>query len=647
MKRISLGAVALVFLMSITGIAFAQFDSIDYIQEYTSEGVPISPENGNVVTVQGVVYVVKGTYNGGTHYIQGDDGGINFYYPAAQALTYGDVVQVTGTVNGDASAYGQEINIDPTNIVFVSAGPEVEPIPATISQLKSDYEWVGNLVQVIGTITDKASSSFNITDGDSTILVYIDGDTGINLGAVDVGDEYAVTSPCITYNGLIELKPRRQGDLVEDPAGDTLPVIDDINCVNWMPKASDPITVTATITDDFGVSSATLYYRDDAGDSTGTFLSVAMGPDSGDTWSGTIPGGFTGRQVDFYVSASDGVNETVSNPGDAPAGWYEVAVGFTPIYDVQYVHPDSSYQGSPLLGKVTNIHGIVTAGTDDFGSTNSKIVVQDAYGAFNGILVYEGSASGYFLPGDEVEVGGYVDEYFGLTELQAHNGNSIYLKSYENNWFPAVQVGSTADLADDNLEDGDGIFGEAYESVWVCCPVSTVIDTTGVSQYGTFMISDTGAQADSLVVDPYMDLYYQADIGDVVRILGFMQYDYGTFELVPIRDDEVVLDPNSAVETPSLTKAGGFTSISPNPFNPQTEIKFYMTRDNVAQLNIYNIRGEVVSSLLNGRLDGGQEHVYKWDGTNRNGHRVASGTYFARLRIGSEVLQVRKLALVK
>ena len=34
---------------------------------------------------------------------------------------------------------------------------------------------------------------------------------------MDVGDEYLVKSPVVTFNGLIELKPRMQSDLVEDP----------------------------------------------------------------------------------------------------------------------------------------------------------------------------------------------------------------------------------------------------------------------------------------------------------------------------------------------------------------------------------------------------------------------------------------------
>ena len=41
------------------------------------------------------------------------------------------------------------------------------------------------------------------------------------------------------------------------------------------------------------------------------------------------------------------------------------------------------------------------------------------------------------------------------------------------------------------------------------------------------------------------------------------------------------------------------------------------------------------------------DYQLTWDGQDAGGSAVASGQYFARLRIGSEVMQVRKLSLVK
>jgi len=123
---------------------------------------------------------------------------------------------------------------------------------------------------------------------------------------------------------------------------------------------------------------------------------------------------------------------------------------------------------------------------------------------------------------------------------------------------------------------------------------------------------------------------------------------YNRFEIVPLLDENILDYSMTAVEDelPQVQAAGGFSRIAPNPFNPKTEIRFVLTRDNLAQLNVYNIRGELVANLAGGRLGSG-EHIVQWDGTDFSGQRVSSGTYFARLRIGGEVLQVRKLMMVK
>ena len=86
--------------------------------------------------------------------------------------------------------------------------------------------------------------------------------------------------------------------------------------------------------------------------------------------------------------------------------------------------------------------------------------------------------------------------------------------------------------------------------------------------------------------------------------------------------------------------------MSPNPFNPATTIKFVVNRNEPVQLNVYNIRGEKVRTLIQDSLPA-NEYSLVWDGTDDAGQNVASGSYFARLRIGKEVMQVRQMQLVK
>ena len=629
--------------------------TIDAIQRYDPDtGNPASPHLGCPVTVEGRIFVVNGTYNGGTHYILDDNGnGIYFWLLSAFPLSYGDRVQVTGYIESYAGELGftSDGGTYPDPLVTFLAN-DVEPTPEVMSIAEvlygvggeDGYENVGKFVYVTGTVATPPGAAYNhqftIHNGlGDTLVVYIDGSTLIDDADVSVGDIYRITSPVVKYNELIELKPRMQSDLLEEPG----PHIYDFDCSSWVPMASDAITVTARIEDALMVASASLYYRDDPGDSAGVFSHVSMSNIVGNTWSGNIPAPHNERQVDIYIAASNGTN-TAYYPDTAPIGWKEIAIGITPIYDVQYVDPNNPVQDSPLSGSVCNLSGIVTVGTGDAGAAG-KFIIQDAPGAFSGILVYESSAGNYVQAGDEINVGGYIVEYYGLTGIYPHNASAIEFISYLNELPAATQI-HCGILSDDTLTDGSGVLGEAYESVWVTTFASTVVDTAGFNPYSFFRISDM--PGDTLVVDAIVDLNCALQLGDVICVTGFMDYSFNQFELVPIQDEGIVDASETSVgdDLSQDLPVSGFSRIAPNPFNPKTEISFVLIHDNPVQLNIYNMRGELVRKLIDGQLKGG-EHIVCWDGNDNAGFVVSSGAYFARLHISNEVLQVQKVMLVR
>ena len=78
----------------------------------------------------------------------------------------------------------------------------------------------------------------------------------------------------------------------------------------------------------------------------------------------------------------------------------------------------------------------------------------------------------------------------------------------------------------------------------------------------------------------------------------------------------------------------------PNPFNPITEINFSIPIATDVKLEIYNVMGQKVATLVNDRLEAGY-HTAAWDGGD-----VASGVYFYRLKADSFV-QSRKMMLLK
>jgi len=72
----------------------------------------------------------------------------------------------------------------------------------------------------------------------------------------------------------------------------------------------------------------------------------------------------------------------------------------------------------------------------------------------------------------------------------------------------------------------------------------------------------------------------------------------------------------------------------PNPFNPSTTISFVIPEAAQVTLQIYDVRGQLVKTLVDRMLATGR-HQIVWDGKNASGQQVASGVYFYRMQAGS------------
>lgn len=83
----------------------------------------------------------------------------------------------------------------------------------------------------------------------------------------------------------------------------------------------------------------------------------------------------------------------------------------------------------------------------------------------------------------------------------------------------------------------------------------------------------------------------------------------------------------------------------PNPFNPTTSISFSLQNQGQVSLAIFDVKGRLVTTLINGVRQGGPNQI-TWDGTNAGGARVASGVYFCRLSAGGQSVG-RKMILVR
>ena len=89
----------------------------------------------------------------------------------------------------------------------------------------------------------------------------------------------------------------------------------------------------------------------------------------------------------------------------------------------------------------------------------------------------------------------------------------------------------------------------------------------------------------------------------------------------------------------------GLSQNYPNPFNPSTTISFSIPSEGNVVLNIYDITGRLVTTLVDGNMGSGY-HSVTWDGIDVNGAFVSAGLYIYSLQAEGVAL-TRKMVLMK
>jgi len=118
-------------------------------------------------------------------------------------------------------------------------------------------------------------------------------------------------------------------------------------------------------------------------------------------------------------------------------------------------------------------------------------------------------------------------------------------------------------------------------------------------------------------------------------------------------DDESVVKTASAQITieSSLPENFALEQNYPNPFNPSTTINFAMPKPGTVKLQIYNITGQLIQTLVQGEMPAGR-HSLAWNGRDRSGALVPSGIYFYQLVVQGRTgelafAETRKMNLIK
>jgi hypothetical protein len=178
---------------------------------------------------------------------------------------------------------------------------------------------------------------------------------------------------------------------------------------------------------------------------------------------------------------------------------------------------------------------------------------------------------------------------------------------------------------------GDSVNLGVYEDPWGTFNVDVFSELLeGYYDYDDTYEADSNAtDLGSFITVYFGDLEADAQTSVVVAFVGGEDAD----EIIDNSKDAsdrwaagLKVDENSI----SLPSAFNLKQNYPNPFNPTTTIAFELDRDGRGQLDIFDINGKLIKTLMQGVMLAGQ-HTVQWDATGMNGQIVSSGVYFYKL----------------
>lgn len=155
---------------------------------------------------------------------------------------------------------------------------------------------------------------------------------------------------------------------------------------------------------------------------------------------------------------------------------------------------------------------------------------------------------------------------------------------------------------------------------------------------GNYFLQDVhgaGAQrSDPKDGDPEDYPYGHGPQGDVIRIYNYVRLARDANASTGVGENEN-----------SLPQKFMLGQNCPNPFNPETQIKFALPEPTLVSLKIYDIAGQLIKSLVDKKLSSGY-YTFYWDGTDEMGMMVSSGTYFYQLKT-ERFKSTRKMVLLQ
>jgi len=231
-------------------------------------------------------------------------------------------------------------------------------------------------------------------------------------------------------------------------------------------------------------------------------------------------------------------------------------------------------------------------------------------------------------------------------DMALHQNEYFMSVNAENNWLAYIWLdGTNAYLANEGIE--------GYES-WLEKPeIAICVSVNGGMEWSEPIFMNANPESDNYVeeLDGMIpccvypgDKIVDAGGGIGILHLFFMDDDiYGfdsnsnaPYQYASIGIDFGCLDSDKNELAPKAMKINNY----PNPFNPQTTIEFEMSTAGNMKIDIYNLKGQKVETLINEQLSSGKHSVI-WDAQNQ-----PSGIYFYKAEKDG-IVNTSKIILLK
>jgi FlgD Ig-like domain/Protein of unknown function (DUF1565) len=205
--------------------------------------------------------------------------------------------------------------------------------------------------------------------------------------------------------------------------------------------------------------------------------------------------------------------------------------------------------------------------------------------------------------------------------------------SYLNGDYPEI-IPSEINIGCSNIENGDSAicnFNNVSTINWLEGNINEnpLFDETSEWDYSLLPDSPCTDSGTEIITGNYQ--FPLSDLAGNQRVWGAC-IDMGCLEYQLDGTDIDIITSNSRLFN------------YPNPFNPVTTIKYTIQNPAMVELNIYNIKGQLVKNLVNEHKKQGKYQII-WDGKDKQGSVCASGIYFSQMKAGKEVITDRMILL--